>query len=250
MILFNEIMGLYTLPHILLMLIFIGCSILGLVIINKKVNDEKSLTLLLRILGIAILLFLIPARISFVYHNIQEGTVQLFLGEPRKFNWFMVLPNSFCATGAVVLSIALILGKYKNNVVIDAIFAIVVIGAITNVFYPEYLARLPFYHFQTWASLVYHVIMGFTAIVLLMKKCYVPELKNWYVPVIGISLILTYGLFGATVLKFADSFYIGAPLVAGLEVSYWWGLVLGTLLFDLAIRLTFHFINKNKSISK
>ncbi len=243
---FNTIIGLFTWQHILIIILIIGLFVGGLFLIKKTIKTEKSLKILLMILGGVLLALLIATRISYVYHGIEEGITVDFFGEERNYNWFMILPNSFCATGALILSIILLFGKYKNNIIIDAIFSIIILGALSNLFYPEYLGRLPFGQFRTFGALIYHILMGFIGVVLIMTNNHKPNIKKWYLPIICYSLILTYGLLTVTVFNFAESFNIASPLIPSLKVSLWYGNALIFLLVDIIIRLIFFFIEKNK----
>ncbi len=244
---YSDIIGLYTLPHILIMVLIIILIIGGSLLVKKTIKTEKSLKILLMILGGIILSVLIATRISYIYHGMQEGITVDFFGENREYNWFMILPNSFCATAALILSILLLFGKYKNNIIIDSIFCIIIVGALSNLFYPEYLGRLPFWEFRSFGALTYHILMGFVGIILIITENYKPKLNKWYLPFISISLILTYGLFTVTVLNFAESFNIASPIIPSIKISLWYGNALLYLLVDIITRLIFFFLENKKT---
>lgn len=248
MIINDAVIKIFSLPFFLIIISILAVMSLGVILVKKKVKDEKKLDVIFRILGGVLLALLVASRISHIYHSIEVDREQIFFGEVRKYNWFMLLPNTFCATAALVFSFVLIFGKYKNNKAIDSLFTLFIVGALSNVFYPEYVNRLPFYQARTFCALLYHLLMGFIAILLFITNNYRPKLKNWYYPFLGLSVMMIYAIFTLTVLNFAESFYIGISLIPSLKFTTWYGIIILIMIVDIIFRLIIYKYDKNKEI--
>ncbi len=233
----ERIIGLYTPAHIVIVVFLIIAVVSGLIVIKKKVRTERSLRILLSVLSSAMLALLIATRISHVYHSITEEVKIDCFGTQRSYSWVMLFPDSYCSLIALFLPFAVFAGKYKNNRFIEAVFSLAILGMLSNIFYPEYVGRIPFLEFRAFGALLYHVLCGFIFSVLLLTGNIVPKLKNWYYAPVAISLIMTLGLFELTCLGYAEAFNITHPLIPGLYVSSWWFLCLGYVLFDVVSRV-------------
>ena len=221
----------------------------GLYLVNKKIKTEKSLFVLLLILSSVMLVCLISARISHIYHAIEEGKTVDYYGEARSYSWVMLLPDSFCSFAALVIPFLIYFKRYKQSVFIEAIYSLAILGMLSNVFYPEYFNRMPWYEARAICALIYHIILGFIGVTLIVKGYIKPQLKHWYYTPIALAVILTFGLFELTCLDFAEAYNITHPLVNNLAISSWYFLCLGYILFDVAIRVVYYFVYKNKTVS-
>ena len=246
MILAGEIMKIYSLPHVFLIIMLVALIALGAVAVKKAIKTEKSVKVLLIISGAVLLALLIATRISYVWHSIDEGDVETVFDETRKYNWAMLLPDSFCSLIALILPFVLFFGKYKDNKFLEAVYSLALLGALSNIIYPEYLGRQPFFEARTICSILYHVLLGFIFLVLLMTGNLRPRLKNWYYTPLTLACVITFGVFELTCLGFAKAYNITAPLVKGLAISKWYWLVLGYVIFDVICRLAFYVAEKKK----
>ena len=240
--LIKYIFGMFSLIHIIIIIMLSCLVILGIIFVNKKINNDKSLHILLVILASALLFLEIITRASDIVHSVNEGATINVFGQERPYNYWMFLPNSFCSSIALTLPFFIFFKKYRNSKYIDAIISMSILGMVTNIFYPEYLGRLPFFEARTWGAILYHTIMGFLALVLLTKRIVSYELKNWYYTPIILCIFITIGLFEITCLNFSTAFNIEGPLVAGFFLSNWYFLVLGYILMDVLLRLLVYLI--------
>ena len=246
----DGILKLYSLPHLCLMVLLIAAVVCGLILVRKKIRDERSLHILLVILGALLLPLLVGTRLSHIGHAIAEGKMVDCFGEARAYSWWMLLPDSFCSLIALITPFLIFTKKYRNNPFLEAVYSLAVLGMLSNIFYPEYIGRMPFLEMRAFGALTYHVLVGFLFLVMLEKGIIVPKIKNWYYTPVALSLILMFGLFELTHLNFAEAYNITHPLVANLVVSSWFFLCVGYVLFDIAIRLIFYKVGKKKEKSK
>lgn len=245
-ILWGPIYKMYTLPHVIMMFIAILSLTLGIIFLKKKIKTEKQLDILLRILAGVTLAFLIASRISNTYHNIADGTEEMFFGEVRKYNWWMLIPHTYCSMAALILSIVVLSGKYKNNFIIDGLYSLVMLGMLTNIFRPDYINTDPFFELRTLGAIIYHVTMGYIIIALFLTNNLELKIKNIYRTVVMLSFVITFGVFELTALNFATAFSITVPMIKGFKLSYWYGCCLGYLLFDFVIRVAVFYYRNNK----
>ena len=236
--------GFYSIEHILLIIVLLLSIFDGLYVIRKFELNEKQTHKVLVILGILLLIFWILTRLSHIYHSIDEKAVGIVFGETRPYNWFMVLPDSFCSTIGLIVPFIIFFKKYENSKVMESICCMALLGLLTNIFYPEYMGRLPFYQFRTIGAIIYHTICGFLFLLLLSNKMLRPKVKNWYYTAIAISLMISLGVIELVHLNFCEAFNITKPLVAGLSITSVGFLSLGYIVIDLLFRFTIEKIQK------
>lgn len=94
---------LFGIEHILYIVISTILGGGGLYFAYKYAKSEKTKTIVLKCLAIALFLSVMINRLSqvFRYENIR---------------WYCIIPDSFCAMTSLVLSLAVLFGKKDNNV--------------------------------------------------------------------------------------------------------------------------------------
>ncbi len=227
----------FSVQHFLVMFVIILFLVIGLIYVKKNIKKRKNINRLLIVLSVFLIVIWIACRISFVYHSIEEKDIIDFFGFKRGYNWWCILPNSFCSFIGLIVPFIIFFNKYKNNKFLEAVYSMAILGLLTNTIYPEYIARYPFYQFQTVGAIIYHVICGFIIIVLLMTKDLKPKLKNWYYTPIAISLMISFGIFELVYLGFPESFNISRPLVPGVFATTVGFLCIGYVVIDVLLRL-------------
>lgn len=250
MFLLGPIYKIYSWQHFLLVGILLALMALGIFLIIKKIKTDKSRYIFFAILSGISLALLIAGRISHIYHNIQDKTMVECWGEQRPYNWFMLLPDSFCSIVSLVSPIIIICKKYKNNKFLEATYVIPFLGMASNLIYPEYLSRLPFWEFRTWFAVIYHAIMGYLIIALMITKDIKPKLKNWYYMPIAIAFFITLGMFELTCLHFCEAFNLTHHLVEGNIITSWYFICLGYILSDLLVRLVYFLVERHQNKNK
>lgn len=230
----------FSIQHFLMLFVILVLMILGFLYVRKNKSNSRKIHIFLVVLSIILLIMWIACRVSHVYHSIDEGIIEDFFGEERTYNWFMLLPNSFCSLIGLVVPFIIFFKKYKNNKFLESVYSMAIIGLLTNTIYPEYMFRMPFFQFRTCGSIIYHVLMGFIVLVLLYLKELNPQLKNWYYTPISLSLMITLGVFELIYLNLPEAFNISKPLVPGVGVTTVGFLCIGYIVIDIVCRLIIH----------
>ena len=235
--------------HIIYILVSIPVFVFSLLLVYKKVKNEKTLDIIIYSVAAFLFLFVIAQRCSVVYWEMKNGATRDVFGETRTYSWAMILPDSICGLASLSILPAILIKK-KNNYYLEGIYAIAMLGTLSNIFYPNYIEYEPLWQLRSWGGLAHHFIAGWLLTLMLMKKYFTPTLKRWYVCPIILVTILLYGLFCLFVLKFAECMNISKPLVKGLVVSYYWGLCIGYLVINYAFLVSYHFIKKKLESKK
>lgn len=230
------IVDLFSIWHILLIILILASMYIGIILIRKYNLKDKDIHKVLVILSIFTFIFWLLSRISYVDHALKENLVEKFFDSTRTYNWYMILPNSFCSFIGFVTPFIIISNKYKDNRFIEAVYSMAILGLITNTFYPEYIARQPFFEWRTIGAILYHVTCGYIYIILIYRHILKPKLKNWYYLPIVLSIMISIGVLEIIHLDFAESFNIGKPLVPGMELSSLGCLCIEYILIDLPFR--------------
>ena len=220
------IVGTFSLFHIIYMLIAVPLFVGGLILIKKFVKSEKTINLILDIAAGVLLTIVVIERIDIVYENLKEGTTYVVFGETRGYNWWMLLPDSICGLCSLLLPFFIWFKRKGNNYLVESLFTVIMIGTLVNIFYPSYINDEPINQVRCWGGLVHHYISGFLAMLMLLFHKFEPSIKRWYLNIIALTVIIAYGYFCITVLKFAKCMYIEAPLFESVPFSRWYGMYL------------------------
>ncbi len=227
----------FSVQHLILSLAVVLCMLLCFFLIKKTVKTERGLHRLLVILCAALLVLLALTRYSHISHAIAEGKEVECFDEMRKYSWQMLFPDSFCSLIALFLPFFVFAKKYKNNTFLEAVYSLSILGMLTNLIYPEYFGRMPFWEFRAIGAYIYHILCGFICILLLWSKNLEPKLETWFHTPVALSLIMILGFAELTYFDFAEAFNLTHPLVASLFISSWGFLCIGYVIFDLVFRL-------------
>lgn len=237
----NGTINFFSIQYFLLLFIIYGLMIFGFLFVKKNKNNDKKIYTFLVTLSILLLITWIACRISHIYHSIDEGIIMDFFGEKRSYNWFMLLPNSFCSLIGLIVPFIIFFKKYKCNRFLESVYSMTIIGLLTNTIYPEYIVRMPFFQFRTFCSIIYHVLCGFIIIILIYLNDIKPKLKNWYYTPIVLSLMITLGIFELVYLNFSEAFNISNPLIPGVNCTTVGFLFIGYVIVDITCRLVLNY---------
>ena len=93
---------LYGYQHIIYLVVFFALSISSLILIKKYVKSEKTINIILKALGGALLFSILLNRFSLFYFKSNPH-------DPK-----LLLPDSYCGLTSLVLSLAVLLGKKRQ----------------------------------------------------------------------------------------------------------------------------------------
>lgn len=215
--------GVYGLGHIVYLIISILLMVLGIIII-KLVKKEDIYFRIIKISGIILLILILINRISVTYYDVV-------ISKREGYSWLNIIPNTFCGLSSLILSLAIIFGK-KDNVVLHFISYLGIIGGIITMFYPDFLESQNFFDLRSVSGLLHHTIMVWLVIICMLTKYIVPTMKKWSIFPIGLSMVMTFGLFEKDCLHFTKAMQIGEPLLKSAPIFTSW-YVIGILILIL-----------------
>ena len=215
--------GVYGIGHIVYLIISILLMVLGIIII-KLVKKEDIYFRIIKISGIILLILILINRISVTYYDVV-------ISKREGYSWLNIIPNTFCGLSSLILSLAIIFGK-KDNVVLHFISYLGIIGGIITMFYPDFLESQNFFDLRSVSGLLHHTIMVWLVIICMLTKYIVPTMKKWSIFPIGLSMVMTFGLFEKDCLHFTKAMQIGEPLLKSAPIFTSW-YVIGILILIL-----------------
>lgn len=228
--------GVYSLPHIVYLAIMIPLVVAGIILVMKFIKEEKHIRLLVMITAGALLALIVTNRIAYTYQRVViEGGTLFVDGEVLHYTWGYLVPETFCGLSALALSLAALCFK-KDNILLHALAYFGLINGIASSFYPVYLNRQGFFEVGTITSLIFHVVMVFLSLVIILKKYMVPTIKKWYAVPLVYAIFCLIGLFDVQVLgtpeKEAMSLF--EPLVSQLpHLSMWYSIGIALTVADI-----------------
>lgn len=199
---------LFGVEHILYIIISTIVGGLGMFFAYKYAKNEKSQTIILKGLAVALFIFVMSNRISQVF---RYETVR----------WYCIIPDSFCAMTSLVLSLAVLFGK-KDNKVYHFVWLLGLFGGISTVIYATFVSQhQSFFYIPTITGLLHHSFSAMVVVALLMFKQIHITYKKWYCTFFGFTCYLTLGAFMMQAFNLSDAFHIAEPLLPDTPLTAW-----------------------------
>lgn len=199
---------LFGTEHILYIIITTILGGVGMFLAFKYAKNEKTQSIILKSLAIALFVSVMTNRISqvFRYENVR---------------WYCIIPDSFCAMTSLVLSIAVLFGKKDNNVY-HFVWLLGLFGGISTVIYATFLDQNPsFFYIPTFTGLLHHSFSALLVVALLLFKQINITYKKWYCTLFGFTCYLTLGAFLMHTFNLSDAFHIAEPLLPDTPLTAW-----------------------------
>lgn len=197
----------YGVEHILYIVLTTALAVAGLLLAKKYAKTEKAKSLVIKGLGVLLLASVLVNRISLA--------VQMYK------NWVFLLPESFCGTTSLVLSLAMIFCK-KDNAIYHFCWIIALFGAIATAVYPEFIDQhTSFFYIPTISGIFHHSVSGVAVIAIFMLGQMELSYKKWSAIIFGFTSYITYGAFLMHVLKRGDAFSIINPVIPNTPLTVW-----------------------------
>ena len=202
--------GLYKGDHFLY--IFISTALCTALIVLSMIfaKGEKPRKIILKIVAGLLFIAILTNRLSQVFRYAEV-------------RWYLLIPDSFCGTTSLVLSLAVLLGK-RNNCVLHFVWLLGLFGGISTVVYPTFVDQGPtIFYLPTISGLVHHSLCATLVILLLVFKQIDITYKKWYYTLFGFTCYLTLGAFLMSVPQFniTDAFHINDPIISGTFLTAW-----------------------------
>ncbi len=198
----------FGIEHFLYMIITGVVASVGLFCAKKYAKSERSKTIILKALAVALLISIITNRLSQVF---RYDTVR----------WEQIIPDSYCGMTSLVLALAVLFGK-KDNYALHFAWILGIFGGIATVIYPAFIGQGPtVFYLPTISGLLHHSFSATVAISLLLFDWIHITYKKWYCTLFGFTCYLTVGAFLVGCLGFSDAFHIYTPLLDGTPLTTW-----------------------------
>lgn len=188
----------WGIEHILYLVICIAILVPLMIILKKKLKDDKQIEIMFRIIGLLGLIVIILNRIS---SALEEN------------NAWLLIPSSFCGMTSFLMAISLSFYKKDNNI-LQAIWLIGFIGMITTLAYPDFVEDYRnIFEFGCITSFLHHTITLYALIsIFVFKYVNLTIKKSWLQLPFGAVYIGT-GFFLIFVCKIDHAFYLFNPAV-------------------------------------
>lgn len=194
--------------HIIILVLSIIIMISSIILLKKYVKNEKTLNVIIKSVAGILLASIITNRLSIVFKYDSP-------------DWRRIIPDSFCGTSSLVLSIATLFGR-KNNNVFHFVWFMALLGGTITMFYPDFIGQsTSVFYLPTISGIVHHIIAVYLVILLLLYGYVKPTYKKWYCSLFGFTTYLSVGVFEISVLGLEDAFYIYKPILSGTSMTVW-----------------------------
>ena len=194
--------------HWIYLAIHIVFSVVVLGLGKKLAKTERSQSIFLKSLALALFATILLNRLSQVF---RYGLVR----------WEQIIPDSFCGMSSLVLSLAVLLGK-KNNPVLHFVWFLALVGGVITLGYPSFLDQGPtIFYLPTISGLLHHSFSIIVVVAVLLFGQIQITWRKWYYSLFGFTCYLTVGAFLMSVFKVSDAFHIVEPMLSGTPLTVW-----------------------------
>lgn len=194
--------------HLLILFLSIALMVSSIIIMCKYVKEEKTKTLIIKIVAGVLLASVLLNRISIVF---KYETPE----------WYRLIPDSFCGMSSFVLSLSVLVGK-KNNNVLHFVWFMELVGGVSTMLYPDFIGQASsVFYLPTISGLLHHILGVYLVLLILVFGYITITYKKWYCTLFGFTCYLTVGAFEISVFRLADAFYINKPILSGTPLNVW-----------------------------
>ena len=215
----------YGWEHLTYLAVCVVLAVVSIFLIKKYVKSEKTLTLIVKILG------------GVLFACIAWNRISLSISHK---NAMRLLPDTFCGISSLILSLTMMIGK-RDNRVLHFICYLGFIGGLITVAYPDFIGQADsIFYSDTISGLLHHTVMLYSVIFMTITGYFVPTIKKWYVLPLGLCCVMTFGIFEISVLGFCDAMQIFSPLLPDTVFTWWFcGILL--LVFSYIVMSLFEY---------
>lgn len=218
--------------HIVYLIVAVIVCTAATVLIKLFCKSEKSQSIAVKIYAAVLLVFILLNRILIA--AVQQHRAIGFI------------PTSFCGITSLCFGIIGLFAK-KDSKLFHWIGYCALLGGLLTMIYPDFIGQAPtiFYHL-TFTGLVHHTLAFFFAVTLITIGWFRPTLKRWAWLPLGLTCMMTYGIFCITALGFSDAMYINHPLIDNTPFTWWFTGILFLLIHIIAL-LIIEYVRIRKS---
>ena len=216
--LFTEEPALFDFQHVTYMIIVFSLSLFGWIYLGRKVHDEKKQDRIIKISGIALLIALVLNRTFLV----------IYLKRP-------FLPQSWCSAIAMFTGICILIFR-RNHPVFHYLAPVGMISGLVPTILADYLNEgylisgcTTILFPSTICGLLYHNLLLFVSVLMLVFGFVKPDIKKWYYFPLGYGLCMLYGVIYMNAMdenfvdvlgKSLNFMNINKPIIAFLDAGW------------------------------
>lgn len=201
----------YGWQHFTFLAIYFVAFAASLVFVKLKVKSEKTIDIIVKALGGALLAFILFNRIAICFH--------------RETAWGLV-PDSFCGVGSLCLALTCLFFK-RGALPYHAFVYWMFFGGLITVFYPDFIGQqyhgeaTAFMYPATISGMLHHALACYITVFLCVTGHFKPCVKKTYALPIMICFTLVYGIFLMDACGFDHAMYINKPLVPNTFITWY-----------------------------
>ncbi|MCL2862092.1 MAG: YwaF family protein [Firmicutes bacterium] len=199
----------FELSHILFLVVALSLSIASLIVIKLFCKSQNSKNIVINVVAVTLFATLIWNRLSVAILN---------------ENMHQLIPDSFCTISALLLStLTLILFKNRNHKIFHCVVYIAFIGGLVTIIYPvpAFANTGTIFEQRTFSMLVFHTLMSFLAVLLIVTGEFKPNFRNWWCMLLGMCAYLTFGHFLAHAFNVDIQMEIYRPFVPNTILEWY-----------------------------
>ena len=195
-------------------LIYLAIStilLISLFILFIKNKNEERARRIRFCLGVTLFLLVIVNRCSSVFYN---HIFDVPVDKPKPVH---ILPNTWCSTNALILSIYLMF-DIKHHSIAFPIFLGLYGGLIASII-PTYLNKQPFFELDTITSLIFHNVMILACLTLICTCYYKPKKLDFLYFLLGMVFLECVGYVQIKFLGYKEAMQIHQPFFPSNPVA-------------------------------
>lgn len=210
-------------------------------VFTKEETSERTYHIVRKSLALVLLLCVVWNRIAIVFYNYEAGY-------DKSYNWFRLIPESFCGVADFLFALSVLTLK-RDHPVFHFLAFLVIYGGLINTAYPTYIGQMPsFFYPATISGMLHHSVAMYLGVLLIATKYVTPSIKKYHYFFFGMAVFITWGTFLLTIFpdfEHYDPMYLTGPLIPNTILTWYF---VGLLIFIVhAITLTiFELCNKKK----
>ena len=211
----------YGWEHLTYLAVFFIAAGVSLTLIKLKVKRQETADIIIKISGGALFALILWNRIS----------IAVFKGDYK-----LILPDSFCGLSSLCLSLCALFLK-RDSLPLHCFCYLSFWGGAIVTFYPDFLGQAQSFLFPaTISGLLHHGAALYLSVLMFLTGYFKPCLKKFYAFPVGLSFMTVYGMFLIDALHFKKAMYIGAPLIEGTVLTWYF---IALLLISATLLLVF-----------
>ncbi|MBO5525661.1 MAG: hypothetical protein J5993_02830 [Clostridia bacterium] len=232
----------FGIEHILYLTVYLAVAIGCFIWVMQKNRSEQARTLFRQIVALVLLFCIVWNRISIVIHSHAAGY-------DETYNWWRLLPESFCGLNSLFFSILALCFKEDHPYLHHTAFVAIYGGALNTV-YPTYLGQADsFLYPATISGMLHHSVSLLLAIYLIATGYIHPGIRKFPYFFFGMAAYVAWGTLLLALFpdfEHYDPMYLTAPLLPNTFLTWY---VAGLLVFIVhaAVLACFSLFHKKKS---